>query len=91
MLRVLFELWPVILPLLVYLLWYWRLSRRCRKDGTCPPRLREGPWKMAVLASILIAVVLLLLWGLSADERRASDYTPPHLQDGRVVPGKVAQ
>lgn len=90
MIRVLLELWPVLLPLLAYVLWHLRKRRKARKAGEPLPRLREGPWVWAVLAAIGVGVVLLLGWGFSLEPQPMSrGYTPPHWEDGKMIPGSV--
>ncbi len=88
MLRVLIELWPMLLPLLAYWLWHMRRARAARGRDEIAPQLREGPWLWAVLASAAIAFVLLFGLGLSADSDKGP-YIPPHLENGKIAPGKV--
>lgn len=88
MLRVLIELLPALIPLALYLLWHALRVRRCRKDGTCAPALREGPWGWMWLSCVLIAVVILFSIALTADADKGA-YTPSHIEGGRVVPGTL--
>ncbi len=88
MLRFFIELWPLLVPLTVYLLWHARRVRRCRRLGECPPRMREGPWSWVLISTLIIAIVLMLV-KIVFDTQEKGTYTPPHLENGRVVPGKI--
>lgn len=85
----LFRFWPVLIPLIVYLLWHHHMRKKARKAGEPEPRFRDGPWFWAVLASLLIGMVCFLVLGLSA-ERRTGNYIPPHMENGVLVPGRVS-
>lgn len=90
MLRLIFaELWPVIVPGALYLLWQLLRRRRARRLGEEPPRLLDGPWFWALAATILVAVACLLLLGLAAPRNEGTHYTPKSLQDGVIKPGHL--
>jgi len=80
MLRLLKEIWPAALPLLFYAGWMLHTRKRWV----------EGPWFWAVMASIAIAVTCLLLLGAS-EEGIKGVYVPPHMENGRLVPGRVGE
>lgn len=84
----LFRFWPVLLPLLIYGLWYLRMRRRAQAKDETPPHFRDGPWYWAVLASLIAGLgCFLWLWVSTQGEKGA--YVPPRLQDGRIVPGHI--
>lgn len=85
----LFRFWPVLIPLIVYWLWQMRARRIAKKNGAPEPRFRDGPWYWALLASLLTGVGCFLLLGLT-HERNDGRYIPPHMENGTVIPGKVA-
>ena len=85
----LFRFWPVLIPLLVYWLWLARARGKARKAGEALPHFRDGPWFLAVIASLLTALLIFLALGLSA-EQSGSEYVPPHMENGELVPGKIA-
>jgi len=80
--------WPVLIPLLVYVIWMISVRNRAKKIGATLPRFRDGPWFWAVVASLLVAVVMFLWIGLNHPENRG-DYVPPHMENGKLVPGKI--
>jgi hypothetical protein len=84
----LFRFWPVLIPLVIYLLWHWRAVARAKKQGTTPPSFRDGPWYWVILSMLGIALVCFLFLGLTHDAEKGQ-YVPPRLEDGRVVPGHI--
>lgn len=86
--RYLIEFWPALLPLLMCLLWVWRKRARARADGFGVPPLHHGPWLWALLASAGI-VVALLFWLGASTEGVKGEYVPPHMENGRLIPGHI--
>lgn len=84
----LFRFWPALLPLLVYWLWFLRARRLAQKKGETLPKFRDGPWYRIVLASFAVAFICFLAMGLQA-KRTKGEYTPPHMENGQLVPGEV--
>ena len=84
----LFRFWPALLPLLCYLLWFWVVCRRAVAQGNTPPRFRDGPVYWMILATLLIAAICLAAFATSQDAQRG-EYIPPHLEDGKMIPGQV--
>ncbi len=78
---------PLILPLAVYLLWTWIVGRKTRKPED-PPFWYEGPYFWLILAGFVLMVGVLgatAYFGKGGDPD--SDYVPPRMEDGRIVPG----
>lgn len=86
--RVLMEMWPALVPILLYAAWMALRRGRASRRGAEKPAWRDGPWFWAVMASIAVAIVCLVLWGLSADPVRGR-YVPPHMENGTLVPGII--
>jgi hypothetical protein len=84
----LLRLWPALLPLLVYWIWLRHIGRKATINGKPALRFRDGPWYWAVLASLLIAVVSFAILGLTQPAEKGA-YTPPHMENGNIVPGQV--
>ena len=82
----LMRFWPVLIPLIVYWLWWKNAHAKAKKDGTPAPLFREGPWYWAVLSSLVIAGLCFVVLGLSHGGEKGA-YVPPHVEDGRVIPG----
>jgi hypothetical protein len=85
MFRLFIEFWPVLLPLVLYILWMLRRRRRAVKAGETVPEWREGPWMWAIVATFLLIMGGLLILGLSAESNRDSAYKPTQLKDGKLI------
>ncbi|MGE0753591.1 MAG: hypothetical protein AB7L92_00345 [Alphaproteobacteria bacterium] len=83
-----FRFWPVLIPLLIYWLWYLNNRRKARKLGKDVPRFRDGPWYWAVLASLGTGLCIFVVLGLGMRESKGT-YEPPHLENGKMIDGKI--
>lgn len=87
----LFRFWPVLIPLIAYAIWMASVRGRARKAGEPLPHFfRDGPWFWALVASFALAMAMFLFFGLSHESVKG-DYVPPHMEDGRIVPGRIAR
>ena len=84
----LLRFWPVLVPIMVYWLWLYKVGKKATIEGRPVLRFRDGPWYWAVLASLLTGIGCLLVLGVSV-ESHTGDYVPPHMQGGKLVPGHV--
>ena len=84
----LFRFWPVLIPLIVYLLWLYIVGRKAKKAGQPGVHFLDGPWYWVVITSLVIGIgcFMLLATSLTGD---AGEYIPPHMQKGVLVPGQV--
>lgn len=80
--------WPILLPLVVYILWIAYCRRKARRMGHPVPAFRDGPWVWAVTASLLLAIGGFLWLGFTPDTQDGT-YIPAHREDGRLVPARV--
>ncbi len=77
---------PLLLPILLYFLWIW-VARLKNTDGT-PPEWRDGPWFWLIAAGCGLMIGGLVLTAFLGDKGEGV-YQPPHVEDGKVVPGRV--
>jgi hypothetical protein len=84
----LLRFWPVLIPLIVYLLWITRERRRAHKSGTKLPKFLSGPWFTAVITSLAIGMAIFLFLGFTHTQEKGN-YIPSHVENGQIVPGKV--
>jgi len=80
---------PLLLPLALYVT-YVMIARRVQA-GQSPlsAQLRALPWLWLVGAGIVLMGVSVLAFKLSTGNDPGRPYVPPHVEDGRVVPGRV--
>lgn len=84
----LIRFWPALIPLIVYWLWLKWVGRKATIEGMPVLRFRDGPWYWAVLASLLIGAGCYVALALEMTPHKGT-YIPPHMEDGRLVPGVV--
>ena len=86
----LMRFWPVLIPLMVYFLWLYYVGRKATIEGRPILRFRDGPWYWLVLSTLLVGIGCMVLLGTSVEGHKGM-YVPPHMQDGKLVPGQVIQ
>ena len=83
---------PLIIPALLYLVWNWLQLRRTisGKRPEPPPSFAETPWLILVGAGVSLLMLTLLALALSGDGGApGSTYIPPHMDDGKLIPGQT--
>lgn len=78
--------WPALIPIAIYLLWFWLARRAAVKAGETPPSFFEGPWKWAAIATVITLTVFLFAIPLSPTSNKGTNYQPKQLIDGKLVP-----
>ena len=83
---------PLIIPALLYLVWNWLQLRRALagKRPEPPPSFADMPWLIMAGAGVSLLMVTLLALALFADgSPPGSTYIPPHMEDGKLIPGQT--
>ena len=75
----LLRLWPVFIPLILYVLWVLWKQRQAKKHGGVAPTFLGGPWLWAVSASLVMAAMMLIWLGLSQPKQGAEGYRPAEM------------
>ncbi|MFM2130488.1 MAG: hypothetical protein RL477_2034 [Pseudomonadota bacterium] len=83
---------PLIAPTAIYLIWHAiqvrRVAAGTREDPT--PSFAEMPWFMLAGAGVSLLVVMLMAIALLDEGARpGTRYTPPHMENGRLVPAET--
>lgn len=82
---------PLLAPSALYILWcLWQIKRSSGTiEGDVKSVVRSAPWvKLAAIGTGLLALVLAIA-ALTGGEPPHESYDPPHLENGRVVPGET--
>jgi len=79
---VLFYLLPFLLPFIGYFTYRFLMTRG-------RPLLQQTPWYVLSVIGLVLVVASLVTLALTGGWQREGDYVPPHLEDGRIVPGMV--
>ncbi len=83
-----FRFWPVLIPVVVYWIWFKTHVNKAKKEGKPAPRFRDGPWYWLVLSSLLVGIACFVGLGMSSLGAKGK-YTPPRMENGVLVPGHV--
>ncbi len=86
----LFRVWPVVLPLLAYLVWLQTVRYQAKKNNLPMPHYRGGAWYWVVLASLLTALVCFLGIMVSKQDNKGV-YTPSHMEGDHIIPSQVGK
>lgn len=73
---------PILLPFIIFILW------RALGLGKSVPRWFEDlPWVTLLASGIILAGLTLTTWTLLDRAPAGTEYVPPHVEDGKIVPG----
>lgn len=90
MLKVLLtQVFPLLLPIVIYLLWLRAARRRASAAGGANPRWHDAPWTLMVASGLFVLIVGMVSLALFTGEEPGGTYVPPYVEDGVVVPGHV--
>ena len=81
--RFLYEALLFLLPFALYAA-YLRLAKRDESGGE-----RKHPWTFLFASGLVLVAASFLIWGITEGSGQQGVYVPPHVEDGRVVPGHV--
>ncbi len=81
--RVFFDVLLFLLPFALYLA-YLRL--REEDEGASS---KQHPWTSLFISGLVLVAASFVFWGLFENANQRGVYIPPHLEDGRLVPGRV--
>jgi len=84
----LFRFYPVLLPLILYLLWLYAVRRRARKKGEPLPSFRDGPVFWLLISTLFIAFLCVAFLATSIEGTKGK-YQPPHMEGDKLVPSRV--
>ena len=81
--RIVYEILLFLLPFGLYFV-YWRVAKR---DESAPAPTH--PWTILFASGLVLVAASFLVWGITEGAGERGLYVPPHLEDGKVVPGRV--
>jgi len=79
---------PLLLPTLVYFLWMLPAWRQAKAEGRDAPPWEDAPWVWLFIAGVVFFGVSLVVFGVTDGASPDEQYAPPHMEDGRIVPGQ---
>jgi hypothetical protein len=81
--RFFYEALLFLLPFALYAA-YLRLAKQEESDAT-----RKHPWTFLFASGLALVAASFLIWGITEGAGQQGVYVPPHVENGRVVPGHV--
>ena len=81
--RILFDGLLFLLPFALYAA-YLRV-REVDEETTS----KQHPWTALFISGLVLVAASFVFWGLIENANQRGVYVPPHLEDGRLVPGRV--
>ena len=81
--RFLYEALLFLLPFALYAV-YLRLAERDQNETT-----RKHPWTFLFASGLVLVAASFVIWGVTEGSGQQGVYVPPHVENGRVVPGHV--
>ena len=81
--------WPALIPISLYLLWFWHRRRLARKLDHPVPHITDGPWLLTAFLSVIFFAISLFAIPLIEGGNSGTNYQPKQLIDGTLVPGKL--
>jgi hypothetical protein len=76
---------PFLLPFGAYFV-YVALTKRAEAKGI---RWQEAPWVWLAIVGLVFVIISFIATGLLTGNDPSGTYVPPHVEDGKIVPGKV--
>jgi heme A synthase len=80
---------PFLLPTALYVAWSWYRARYAAAHGGEAPKVERGPWPILIALGALLTLLTLAATALLQGSDAGSAYTPPHLENGRLIPGHM--
>jgi Family of unknown function (DUF6111) len=77
---------PLLLPTVLYLMWF-RVMRRPEADGAV--EWRALPWMWLAVSGVALAALLLFVVTVHYGISTPGVYVPPRDENGRIVPGHI--
>jgi uncharacterized protein DUF6111 len=81
--RIFFDVLLFLLPFALYAA-YLRLRQQDEEMSST-----QHPWTVLFISGLVLVAASFVFWGLFENANQRGVYIPPHLEDGRLVPGRV--
>ncbi len=80
---------PLLLPSAIYFVWGWYRTRYVAQHGGEAPQLERGPWALLFFIGAVLTLASFAATALMQGSDAGSVYTPPHLENGKLIPGHL--
>ena len=90
MLRVVLSvLLPLVLPTALYFAYAWYVGQQAEAEGEEEPKELDVPWSWLISTGLVLALIALAVTVMDPDAKPGAVYEPPHLENGKLVPGRM--
>lgn len=90
MIRIVFAyIIPFLLPTAVYAAWLWYRARYLETHEGNAPGLEKGAWPFTLFLGAVLVLIILAATALLGGGPANEHYVPPHLEDGKMIPGHL--
>ena len=73
---------PLLLPFATFIMWRW-----LGLGKSMPQWFEDLPWLTLLVSGAVLAGVTLTSWSLIDRAPPGTEYVPPRIEDGQIVPG----
>lgn len=73
---------PFLLPFIIFILW-----RALGLGKSVPQWFEDLPWLTLLSSGVILAGVTLTTWTLLDRAPAGTEYVPPRVEDGKIIPG----
>ncbi len=73
---------PILLPFIIFFMW-----RALGLGKSVPQWFEDLPWVTLLTSGVVLAGLTLITWTLLDRAPAGSEYMPPRVEDGMIVPG----
>lgn len=87
MLKVLIKFWPILIPFVIFVVWYFKHKKK--SGGESKKKIRNERIKaftVATFCSFLIALLMVIIGMIFNKEQNGGVYVPPKFKDGKIIP-----
>ena len=82
------KIWPSLIPICGYFIWWLKWGRNHKKNGTLTAA-HKNLWRYTLACSLLFGILSLLFLAFMNQSNVDADYVPAQIKDGKVVPGEM--
>jgi hypothetical protein len=80
---------PFLLPLVGYMAWIWYRTWYAEKHGGDAPKFEKGRWPLLLFLGAAFSLSILAFTAFTTGGDPDDVYVPAHMEDGKLVPGRM--
>ena len=80
---------PFLMPIAGYAVWIWYRTNHAQTHGGEAPKFEQGPWPLMLFLGAVLSFGILAVGALNTGGSPGDIYIPPHVENGKIVPGRT--